>query len=326
MRIGYLGPEGTFSGEALRASAAPPGYEAVALPTIHDTVMAVQEGAVDRAIVPIENSIEGSVDQTLDALALDAPDVEIVGEAIRPVHHSLIAARELAPSEIRTVVSHPQVIGQCARFVRALPSARVETAPSTAEAVRSVAERPDEGRAALGNRLSAELYGCLILRDRVEDHEDNETRFVWLAPRAEVGAGATGSGGETGEGAGETGDDAGGDGGEANAGATAKGAGDGEGSGRRRTRSAAGRSKTSLVFWGAGASQPGWLVACLSEFASRRVNLTRIESRPSGHGLGRYMFFADLEGRVSDGPVTDAIAGLRGHCDDVRVLGSYPAA
>jgi prephenate dehydratase len=67
-------------------------------------------------------------------------------------------------------------------------------------------------------------------------------------------------------------------------------------------------------------------VACLSELASRRVNLTRIESRPRGHGLGRYMFFADLEGRVFAPPVADAIAGLRAHCDDVRVLGSYPAA
>ncbi|TMK39165.1 MAG: prephenate dehydratase [Actinobacteria bacterium] len=293
MRIGYLGPEGTFSGEALRASGPPPGYEAVGLPTIHDTVMAVQEGTVDWAIVPIENSIEGSVDQTLDALALDAPDVEIVGEAVHPVHHSLIAARELEPAEIRTVVSHPQVIGQCARFIRALPSAHVETAPSTAEAVRSVAERPDQGRAALGNRLSAELYGCLILRDRVEDHEDNETRFVWLGARAE----GAGRGDEGASGLGEL-----------------------------RPGAAGAPRKTSLVFWGTGASRPGWLVACLSEFASRQVNLTRIESRPRGHGLGRYMFFADLEGSVLESPVADAIAGLRGRCDDVRVLGSYPAA
>jgi prephenate dehydratase len=174
------------------------------------------------------------------------------------------------------------VIGQCSRFIRALPSARVETATSTAEAVRRVAEEPKRPWAALGNRLSAEIYRCRILREGIEDHPDNETRFVWLAPRGRPG-------------------------------------GVGEG--------AAGRGwKTSIVFWGVGAEAPGWLVRCLSEFASRAVNLTRIESRPRGLGLGRYMFFADLEGRDRDAGVVEGIAGLRSHCDDVRILGSYPAA
>jgi prephenate dehydratase len=80
------------------------------------------------------------------------------------------------------------------------------------------------------------------------------------------------------------------------------------------------------VFWGPGAEAPGWLVDCLSEFASREVNLTRIESRPRKQGLGRYMFFLDLEGRASEGPVAEALAALPAHVEHLRVLGSFPAA
>jgi prephenate dehydratase len=84
--------------------------------------------------------------------------------------------------------------------------------------------------------------------------------------------------------------------------------------------------KTAIVFWGVGAEAPGWLVRCLSEFAFRGVNLTRIESRPRKQGLGRYMFFADLEGRADEDPVAEALEALRAHVEHLRVLGSFPAA
>jgi prephenate dehydratase len=86
------------------------------------------------------------------------------------------------------------------------------------------------------------------------------------------------------------------------------------------------RWKTSIVFWGAGAESPGWLVRCLDEFARRAINLTKIESRPRRERLGRYMFFADLAGRASEQPVREAIAGVGALSEQVRVLGSYPAA
>ena len=116
MRIGYLGPEGTFSHEALTSSAsaaaAAEGTELVALPTIYDTVMAVHEATADRALVPLENSLEGSVNATLDALAFETEDVAIVGELVHPVRHCLIARTHLELEEIRTVYSHPQANGQ----------------------------------------------------------------------------------------------------------------------------------------------------------------------------------------------------------------------
>jgi prephenate dehydratase len=85
-------------------------------------------------------------------------------------------------------------------------------------------------------------------------------------------------------------------------------------------------SKTSLVFWGAGADSPGWLVHCLDEFARREINLTRIESRPMRERFGHYMFFADLQGGLEEPAVGEAVEGLRAFCHEVRVLGSYPAA
>jgi prephenate dehydratase len=181
--VGYLGPEGTFSHEALVAQ--PGDHELVSLPTVYDTVIAVDGGRVQRAFVPIENSLEGSVNATLDTLALETDGVAIVGEVVHPVHQCLIARTPLEHDAIETVLSHPQANAQCARFLREeLPHAKVVAVNSTAEAVRTVAD--NEGpTAALGTRLSAELYGATILLSGVEDRKDNETRFVWLAPDAQ---------------------------------------------------------------------------------------------------------------------------------------------
>jgi prephenate dehydratase len=183
IRVAFLGPAGTYSEEALRASS-PGEVEEVPYPTIHEAVIAVDAGQVDRAVVPIENALEGAVAVTLDTLALEATGVRIVAEIVHPIHHCVVAARELELAEVTRVVSHPQATAQCARFLREhLPHAERVVAPSTADAVLSVKEA-DEPAVALGSRLAAELYGCRVLEADVEDHPDNATRFVWLAPGA----------------------------------------------------------------------------------------------------------------------------------------------
>ena len=275
MRVAFLGPAGTFTEEALRASA-PEGAERVPYPTVYDTVMAVHDGDTDRAVVPIENSIEGGVAATLDALATEASDVRIVSEVIHPIHHCLIARTQLELGEVTRVISHPQAMAQCGGLFRGpLANAERVSSISTAEAVRAVAES-DEPWAALGSRLSAELYRCLVLADDVAETADNETRFVWLAPATE--------------------------------GAVAD------------------ASKTSIVFWGFNDESPGALVNVLRELSDRGINLTRIESRPRRVGLGHYMFFADLEGPADEARVSEALEALGTRVEELRVLGSYPAA
>ncbi len=181
MRVSFLGPEGTFSEEALLANSAHGSVEPVPEPTIHDCVVAVQRGDADRAFVPIENSLEGSVNSTLDALVFETDRVRIVGEVIHPITTCLIGREGVKLEQVTRVVSHPQPSGQCANFLREqLPGVEVVAASSTADAVRVVAES-DRPWAALGAHLAAELYGCEVLRDGVEDGGGSETRFIWLA-------------------------------------------------------------------------------------------------------------------------------------------------
>jgi prephenate dehydratase len=179
MRVAFLGPAGTFTEEALRASAPGPVDE-VPYPSIYETVMAVHDGETEMAVVPIENSLEGSVTTTLDVLATEADDVQIAKEFVLPVRHNLIAHREIPLEQIERVISHPQATPQCTRFLRErLAHAERAIAGSTAEAVRMVAET-DEPWAAIGSRLAAELYGAVVLAEGIEDESGNETRFVWL--------------------------------------------------------------------------------------------------------------------------------------------------
>jgi len=183
MRIAYLGPAGTFTEDALREAAGESdGFEALRTATIEDAILAVERGEAERALVPFENSIEGSVRSTLDTLAFEARSVAIVGEHDFAVRAMLIARDRLELGEVETVLSHPQPLAQCARFLREnLPRAERRVASSTAEAVRQVSES-DRPWAAIGARAAADLYGCTILREGIEDETNNVTRFVWIAP------------------------------------------------------------------------------------------------------------------------------------------------
>ena len=289
-RIAYLGPAGTFTEDALReAVAGSEDFDPVLTATIQEAIGAVAEGRADLALAPSENSIEGSIRATLDALAIETEGVSIVGEHDFRVRPQLIARQHLPLDRIEEVRSHPQPLSQCARFLREeLPGVRLRAAESTAQAVREVSES-DAPIAALGARAAAELYGCVVLREAEPDIEDNITRFIWIAPegaRIEVPGLA----------------------------APAE-------SGRDQEPK---RWKTSIVFSEIGADHPGALVEALEEFSKRKVNLSRIESRPLRQGLGRYMFFIDAEGGLHDGAVADALAALRDKAEQVKVLGSYP--
>jgi prephenate dehydratase len=275
VRIAYLGPAGTFTEDALGEALGDAEFEPLRTDTVFDAIVAVIEGRADRALAPYENSIEGSVRGTLDILAFDAPNVAIVGEHDYPVRQHLITRDEVELDQIEAVLSHQQGLAQTARFLREnLPGVELRSVSSTAAAVRMVSESPRPW-AAVGSRAAAALYGCRILREGIQDEQNNVTRFVWLAPEG--------------------------------------------------TEPAPGEKwKTSLIFSELGDDHPGALVDALAEFSSRGINLSRIESRPQRSELGRYFFFCDLDGRVEDGPVGEAIAALRTKAGSVRILGSYP--
>jgi prephenate dehydratase len=241
--------------------------------------MAVQAGDVDNAVVPIENSIEGSVTATLDTLVHEAPEVRITRELVLPIEHNLVARHDMQLDMIERVLSHPQGTAQCARFLRErVPGADRMTMSSTAEAVRAVSEA-DDPWAAIGSRFAADLYGCTILAEAIEDHAQNVTRFVWLAHRDAGDEAPTGEG-----------------------------------------------HKTSIVFWGFNDNSPGALQALLGELSTRDINLSKIESRPRRVQLGHYMIFLDLDGGAGDPAVADGLSALGRRVEELRVLGSYPAA
>lgn len=272
VQYAYLGPEGTFTEAALLAFDSSAAGQAMPCVSIQATLDAVRSGAAERAIVPIENSVEGAVTATLDELA-SGTDLVICAEVPLPVAFALLARPGTPLAGITTVGGHPQAQAQCRRWLaERLPAASWRPAASNAEAARQVAEGQLD--AALAGAFAAGMYGLDVLVVDAHDRADAVTRFVVVTQPGPLPA-ATGS------------------------------------------------DRTSLVAFLAE-DHPGALMEILTEFAVRGINLMRIESRPTGDGLGRYYFFIDCEGHVDDARVGEALMGLRRVCADVRFLGSYP--
>jgi prephenate dehydratase len=271
-RYAYLGPEGTFTEAALRSFTSGLEIEAVPCATIQATLEAIRAGAVERGVVPIENSVEGAVNATLDELATGA-DLIIRAEVLLPVAFALLARPGVEVADIKTVGGHPQAQPQCRQWLAEhLPDALWRPASSNAEAARQAAD--GEIDAALAGAFAAGTYDLAVLVPEVQDRADAVTRFV-VVSRPEPPPAVTGA------------------------------------------------DRTSLVAF-LTEDRSGALMEILTEFAVRGINLTRIESRPTGDGLGKYCFSIDCEGHVDDARVGEALMGLRRICAEVRFLGSYP--
>ncbi len=263
--IGVLGPEGTFSEKA--AKRFDPQASLRYFRDFEEVIAAVEGGEVDRGVVPLENSLEGSVGMTLDSLL--RRDVKIVGEINLAVRHCLLGMGRA--EEVKVILSHPQALAQCRSYIkRNFPEAELRTTGSTSHAARLAGEFSE--MAAIADAETAERYGLSVIGRNVQDSDQNVTRF------AVVGREAAGP---------------------------------------------SGRDKTSLAVY-LERAEPGALWEVLGEFAKRKINLTKIESRPSKRGLGDYYFFIDLEGHVSDPLVEEALARIRERAAMTKVLGSYP--
>ena len=181
MKIAFQGERGAFSEEATRAVFDAPDLQPVA--TFEDVFEAVTRGTVERAVIPIENSIFGSVGLNYDLLR--AHDVQIVRELRLRIRHQLLGMAGSALDAIDVVRSHPQALGQCRRFLRThLPDARTEAVYDTAGAARTVADTGDPAIAAIASRAAADQYALQVLRAGIEDNAENYTRFLVLAPSA----------------------------------------------------------------------------------------------------------------------------------------------
>jgi len=268
MRLCHLGPPGTFGESAAFAWSPDAEYQPVASHAA--VVAAVDGGAADAGVLAIENSIEGSVSETLDLLIHDT-GLALCGEVIVPVEHCLIARARGEP--VRVVYSHPQALAQCRKYLeRELPLARVEATLSTVLGVERALDEP--AAAAIGSARAAARFSAEILARGIQDRPDNVTRFVIVA---------------------------------------------------KHDAAPTGRDKTSLAFKTAH-DRPGTLVEVLTELASRGLNLTKIESRPSRDALGVYVFLLDLEGHRLDPTVSEALARLTDKTSWLKVFGSYPRA
>ncbi|HLF40459.1 MAG TPA: prephenate dehydratase [Acidimicrobiia bacterium] len=179
-QIAFLGPPGTFTEEALLSQRDLAGGELLPMRSVPDVIAAVERGDADLGIVPIENSIEGSVNVTLDALAFES-ELLVQREVVLSISLNLCARPGVHLGDVKTVISHPHATAQCRDWLaQKLPGVEVQAANSTAEAAQGVSRSRSAGRAAISTALAAELYGLDVLAADVEDHPENQTRFVVL--------------------------------------------------------------------------------------------------------------------------------------------------
>jgi prephenate dehydratase len=272
-RVGFQGEPGAFSEEAVEHGFDAPQPEPFV--SFEDVFEAVESGAVDRGVIPIENAVFGSVRVNYDHLRTHA--VAIVGELHLRIRHHLMAPAGATVDGLSTIRSHPQALGQCRAWLQAhAPHADAQATADTAGAARTVSETGDPSVAAIASRRAADQYGLSVLASGLEDDAQNFTRFLVIAPE-ERDAPAIGNG----------------------------------------------PKKTSVAFV-LQENVPGALFKSLAVFALRELDLQKIESRPLVGHPGRYRFFVDVDGAVSDEAVTRALDHLREITMELQVLGSYP--
>jgi prephenate dehydratase len=275
--VAYQGEPGAFGEEAVIAYFGE-GAAPAPMPTFSAVCAAVESGAVDAGVLPLENSLAGTVGDALDALANGS--LRVVGELLLPIRHHLLVIPGVALEGVERVSSHWQALAQCERFLDGR-GWQVIPAADTAGAARQLAERADPRASAIASSRAAHRYGLEIAVADIQDSEHNVTRFAVLAPSAEASfpEGATTPSG----------------------------------------------SRETLITFETG-HRPGDLVRVLTVLADAGINLSRIESRPSGEGPWRYRFLVQVGGDESRDPLHGALKDMRAHTRSMRVLGSFNAA
>lgn len=271
--VGYQGTEGAYSQLAAKQhfDRRSDPVRAVGYHSFREMLDALKAAEIDYAVLPIENSIAGSINESYDLLA--KMGLSLVGEEYQPIAHCLIGAADVPVSEIRRIYSHPVALAQCGEFLESLEDCHVEEFVDTAMAVEQVKRDADSQQAAIASEQAALLHGLPILRRDIADHPENYTRMVIVAAGRE----------------------------------------------HYDPRVAC---KTSLIF--STIHEQGALARCISIFAERGLNLTKIESRPKPHTPFEYIFYVDFEGNVDRATTQAALKDLESVTTLLTVLGSYP--
>ena len=265
-QVGYLGPEGTFSQEAT-LNIVDNNTEIVPYPNILNIFESLENDEIDEAIVPIENSTEGSVVITLDALTHF--NIKIRGELELPIKHNLLVQKGKTLDDISVICSHQQAIAQCRHYINKI-NKQVHAMPSTANAARYVTELSTV--AVIGNEILSKKYNLEILDENIQDYSNNVTRFVIL--------------------------------------------------GKSYQEIPSGNDKTSIII-SLNGDKPGGLYEILHEFVKENINLTKIESRPSKRGMGKYLFFIDMEGHYKEPQLSKTLMAIEQKVCMFKLLGSY---
>lgn len=269
LKVAFQGEIGAYSESALY-SLFGPSVEVKPCKKLSDVFESVEEGEALYGVVPIENSIEGSVNQTYD-LFLEY-DLKVCGEIILRIVHCLIAHPGTKLSSIKTVYSHPQALAQCRKFLEKLGCRLISTF-DTAGSVKMIREEGLKDAAAVASERAARIYGLKVLVKEIGDVPNNYTRFFVLS---------------------------------------------------KRDSPYSGKDKTSIIF--SVKSVPGALYRVLEEFAIRKINLTKIESRPTKRTPWEYNFYLDFEGHRSEEKCREALKAIENKTIFVKILGSYRAA
>ena len=273
IKYAYLGPAGTFTEAALLKIAAKDD-QLIAYANVTAALDAVRKGECTKALVPIENSVEGVVARTLDELASGEPLV-ITAETTLPVSFSLMTLDKTDIKDIKSIATHPHAESQCRSYIaKNFPNAQVIETASTAAAAKGLSKGDYD--AAIAAPIAAKNYQLKVIAEGIGDNTKAVTRFVVVEKPGVIPA-------------------------------------------------ATGKDRTSLAVFIA-IDHAGALLEILNEFAKHQVNLSFIQSRPTGSQLGHYHFIIDTEGHIDDQPVSAAVAGLKQICEDIRFLGSYPQA
>jgi prephenate dehydratase len=273
IKYAYLGPAGTFTEAALLKIAAKDD-QLIAYANVTAALDAVRKGECAKALVPIENSVEGVVARTLDELASGEPLV-ITAETTLPVTFSLMTLDKTDIKDIKSIATHPHAESQCRSYIaKNFPNAQVIETASTAAAAKGLSKGDYD--AAIAAPIAAINYQLKVIAEDIGDNTTAVTRFVVVEKPGKVPA-------------------------------------------------ATGKDRTSLAVFIA-IDHAGALLEILNEFAKLQVNLSFIQSRPTGAQLGHYHFIIDTEGHIDDQAVSAAVAGLKQICEDIRFLGSYPQA